>query len=51
MILMNLMYSESRQSILINEAGRRFADESTGDEVVNQYLAKQENRRGFLLFK
>jgi hypothetical protein len=33
-----------------NEAGRLFADE-TGDEIINQYLAKQERRRGFILFK
>ncbi|OKP11097.1 Fumarate reductase flavoprotein subunit [Penicillium subrubescens] len=30
--------------------GRRFTDETMGDEIVNQYLAKQEKRRGFLLF-
>jgi hypothetical protein len=42
---------ESRHCLLINEAGRRFADETLGDEIVNQYLAKQANRRGFLLFE
>ncbi|GAB1201302.1 hypothetical protein APSETT444_010692 [Aspergillus pseudonomiae] len=42
---------QSKYCLLINESGRRFADETTGDEVVNQYLAKQEKRRGFLLFK
>jgi succinate dehydrogenase/fumarate reductase flavoprotein subunit len=42
---------ESKFCLLINEAGKRFADETTGDEIVNQYLAKQEKRRGFLLFK
>lgn len=42
---------ESRQCILINQHGHRFADETAGDEVVNQYLAKQDNRRGFILFK
>ncbi|KAL6241203.1 hypothetical protein RBB50_011882 [Rhinocladiella similis] len=41
---------QSRYCLLINEAGRRFADETLGDEIVNQYLAKQDNRRGFLLF-
>ncbi|CAG8406714.1 unnamed protein product [Penicillium salamii] len=41
---------QSKYCLLLNEAGRRFADESTGDEIVNQYLAKQEKRRGFLLF-
>ncbi|RFU26077.1 hypothetical protein B7463_g10261, partial [Scytalidium lignicola] len=41
---------QSKYCILINEAGKRFADETTGDEIVNQHLAKQEKRRGFLLF-
>ncbi|KIX04600.1 uncharacterized protein Z518_05470 [Rhinocladiella mackenziei CBS 650.93] len=41
---------QSRHCLLINEAGQRFADETMGDEIVNQYLAKQEKRRGFLLF-
>lgn len=44
-------FIESKYCILLNEAGRRFADETMGDEIVNQYLAKQEKRRGFLLFK
>lgn len=43
--------SESKFCLLLNEAGRRFTDETTGDEIVNQYLAKQANRRGFLLFR
>jgi hypothetical protein len=42
---------ESKHCLLINEAGKRFVDESLGDEIVNQYLAKQEKRRGFLLFE
>lgn len=42
---------ESKHCLLLNESGRRFADETTGDEIINQYLAKQEKRRGFLLFK
>ncbi|OQD79968.1 hypothetical protein PENANT_c041G07659 [Penicillium antarcticum] len=41
---------QSKYCLLINESGRRFADESTGDEIINQYLAKQEKRRGFILF-
>ncbi|PYH63640.1 3-ketosteroid 1-dehydrogenase helE [Aspergillus vadensis CBS 113365] len=41
---------QSKHCLLINENGRRFADETTGDEIINQYLAKQEKRRGFLLF-
>lgn len=43
--------AESKYCLLLNESGRRFADETTGDEIVNQYLAKQEGRRGFILFK
>ncbi|KIH87037.1 hypothetical protein SPBR_04971 [Sporothrix brasiliensis 5110] len=41
---------QSKHCLLVNEAGRRFADETTGDEIINQYLARQEKRRGFLLF-
>ncbi|CAI7584654.1 unnamed protein product [Penicillium manginii] len=41
---------QSKYCLLLNQAGRRFADETTGDEIVNQYLAKQEKRRGFLIF-
>ncbi|OOQ82438.1 extracellular 3-ketosteroid 1-dehydrogenase [Penicillium brasilianum] len=41
---------QSKYCMLLNESGRRFADETMGDEIVNQYLAKQEKRRGFLLF-
>ncbi|GKZ27730.1 hypothetical protein AbraCBS73388_005460, partial [Aspergillus brasiliensis] len=41
---------QSKHCILINDAGRRFVDETLGDEIVNQHLAKQDNRRGFLLF-
>ncbi|KAF9894796.1 hypothetical protein FE257_004417 [Aspergillus nanangensis] len=41
---------QSKYCLLVNESGRRFTDETTGDEIVNQYLAKQEKRRGFLLF-
>ncbi|KAJ6087973.1 hypothetical protein N7467_006887 [Penicillium canescens] len=41
---------QSKHCLLINEAGRQSADETTGDEIINQYLAKQERRRGFILF-
>ncbi|QMW39194.1 hypothetical protein G4B11_002474 [Aspergillus flavus] len=47
---LSLAQYQSKYCLLINEHGRRFADETTGDEIVNQYLAKQEKRRGFLLF-
>lgn len=43
--------AESKHCLLLNEGGKRFADESMGDEIVNQCLAKQEKRRGFILFK
>ncbi|KAH6981514.1 FAD binding domain-containing protein [Ilyonectria destructans] len=41
---------QSRRCLLLNERGKRFADETTGDEIVNQHLAKQDNHRGFLVF-
>ncbi|KAI9925420.1 hypothetical protein ASPWEDRAFT_113575 [Aspergillus wentii DTO 134E9] len=41
---------QSKYCLLINESGKRFTDETLGDEIVNQYLAKQEKRRGFILF-
>ncbi|KAJ4229251.1 hypothetical protein NW757_014072 [Fusarium falciforme] len=41
---------QSRRCLLLNERGKRFADETTGDEIINQHLAKQDNRRGFLVF-
>jgi hypothetical protein len=44
-------YIESKHCILINEGGRRFADETTGDEITNQYLAKQEKRREFFIVR
>ncbi|RHZ61830.1 uncharacterized protein CDV56_108904 [Aspergillus thermomutatus] len=37
---------QSKHCLLINESGRRFTDETMGDEIVNQYLAKQEKRCG-----
>lgn len=42
---------ESKHCLLLNEAGKRFVDETLGDEIVNQHLVRQENRRGFLLFE
>lgn len=42
---------ESKHCLLIDEAGRQFVDETMGDEIINQYLAKQEKQRGFLIFK
>ncbi|CAK7234624.1 hypothetical protein SCUCBS95973_008997 [Sporothrix curviconia] len=47
---LSLAQYQSKYCLLLNEGGRRFADETTGDEIVNQYLARQEKRRGFLLF-
>ncbi|KAJ5699144.1 hypothetical protein N7462_001149 [Penicillium macrosclerotiorum] len=41
---------QSKHCILVNQAGQRFADETIGDEILNQHLAKQETRRGFLIF-
>ncbi|KAK5049915.1 hypothetical protein LTR84_004034 [Exophiala bonariae] len=47
---LSLAQYQSKHCLLLNEAGKRFVDESLGDEIVNQHLARQENRRGFLLF-
>ncbi|KAJ5876560.1 hypothetical protein N7455_000025 [Penicillium solitum] len=47
---LSLAQYQSKYCLLLNTAGRRFVDESTGDEIINQYLAKQERRRGFILF-
>ncbi|OJI99674.1 hypothetical protein ASPVEDRAFT_148695 [Aspergillus versicolor CBS 583.65] len=41
---------QSKYCLLLNESGRRFTDETIGDEIINQYLAKEEKRRGFLIF-
>ncbi|CAG8113691.1 unnamed protein product [Penicillium olsonii] len=47
---LTLAQYQSKYCLLLNEAGQRFADESMGDEIINQCLAKQEKRRGFLVF-
>ncbi|KAL3445831.1 FAD binding domain-containing protein [Aspergillus insuetus] len=47
---LGLAQYQSKYCLLLNESGRRFADETMGDEILNQYLAKQEKRRGFLIF-
>ncbi|KAF7596120.1 hypothetical protein BBP40_003382 [Aspergillus hancockii] len=38
------LLQKANTASLSTRAGRGFADETTGDEIVNQYLAKQENR-------
>jgi succinate dehydrogenase/fumarate reductase flavoprotein subunit len=45
----HLAQFQSGYSILINEQGKRFCDETFGDEVNNQELARQSNRRGFMI--
>lgn len=39
--------SESEYCSVLNESGQGFADETTGDGI-NQDLAKQDKRRGFI---
>jgi succinate dehydrogenase/fumarate reductase flavoprotein subunit len=40
----------SRQGVLVNRDGGRFAEEWRGDEVSNQYVLRQPGRRALLLF-
>ena len=39
----------SKWCILVNQQGRRYTDESLGDEVANQMTLRQPGRRGWLL--
>lgn len=45
----HLAQFQSGHGVLVNEQGKRFCDESFGDEVNNQHLARQSNRRGFMI--
>ncbi|GAA4686039.1 FAD-dependent oxidoreductase [Frondihabitans cladoniiphilus] len=47
-----LPYSQyySEKTILVNADGKRFADETLGDELLNQLLARQPGARGALVF-
>lgn len=45
----HLAQFQSGYSILVNRAGRRFCDETFGDEVNNQELARQPHRIGYML--
>ena len=40
----------SNRSILVNRLGRRFTDESLGDEVSNQAVVRQPDARAVLIF-
>ena len=40
---------QSGRGVLINQEGRRFCDETLGDEVSNQEVARQTGRKAYLL--
>jgi succinate dehydrogenase/fumarate reductase flavoprotein subunit len=45
----HLAQFQSSNSILVNSEGRRFCDETFGDEVNNQHLARQPDRVGYVI--
>jgi hypothetical protein len=45
----HLAQFQSSRSILVNSEGRRFCDETFGDEVNNQHLARQPGRVGYVI--
>ncbi|KAK9451024.1 uncharacterized protein V1518DRAFT_171846 [Limtongia smithiae] len=45
----HLAQFQSGWAVLVNEHGKRFCDETFGDEVNNQHLARQPNRRGYMI--
>jgi succinate dehydrogenase/fumarate reductase flavoprotein subunit len=45
-----LVQYHSQHAILVNRRGRRFTDETLGDEVSNQRLVRQPDQRGVLLW-
>jgi Dehydrogenases (flavoproteins) len=49
-VFLRLTLYFSAYGILVNREGRRFTDESLGDEVSNQRLLRQTGRRGVLIW-
>lgn len=47
---LRLTHYFSAYGVLVNRQGRRFTDESLGDEVSNQFLVKQSGHRGVLIW-
>jgi succinate dehydrogenase/fumarate reductase flavoprotein subunit len=45
----HLAQFQSGHAILVNSQGKRFCDETFGDEVNNQHLAKQPGRVGYMI--
>lgn len=45
----HLAQFQSSSAVLVNNQGRRFCDETFGDEVNNQLLARQPGRVGYLI--
>lgn len=46
---LQLAQFQSVDSIMVNSRGKRFCDETLGDEVNNQELARQPGRKGYLI--
>lgn len=40
---------QSSRTVLVNQRGKRFCDETMGDEVSNQAVAQQENRVAYMI--
>ncbi|QZY50911.1 FAD-binding protein [Leucobacter tenebrionis] len=49
-VFLRLTLYFSAYGVVVNREGRRFSDESLGDEVTNQRLVKQTGRRGVLIW-
>ncbi|MCU1636877.1 MAG: FAD-binding protein, partial [Cryobacterium sp.] len=49
-VFLRLTLYFSTYGILVNRLGRRFTDESLGDEVSNQFVVREPGRRGILIW-
>ncbi|WP_341933264.1 FAD-dependent oxidoreductase [Microbacterium sp. LWO14-1.2] len=49
-VFLRLTLYFSAYGVIVNRLGRRFTDESLGDEVSNQFLVRQPGRRGVLIW-
>ncbi|GGM62200.1 FAD-dependent oxidoreductase [Microbacterium saperdae] len=49
-VFLRLTLYFSAYGIIVNRQGRRFTDESLGDEVSNQFLVRQPGHRGVLIW-
>jgi succinate dehydrogenase/fumarate reductase flavoprotein subunit len=49
-VFLRLTLYFSTYGVLVNRLGRRFTDESLGDEVSNQFVVREPGRRGILIW-